>query len=55
MSGGIMILWCRRLIRVDAFHKCEQQVALVILEQTRGPWLLLGVYASIVYKDWRIF
>ena len=30
-----------------------QQVALVILEQNGGPWLLSSVYTSTDYKEWR--
>lgn len=39
---------------MDVFCCCVRQVVLVILEQTRGPWILSGVYASMEYKE-RIF
>lgn len=39
---------------VDAFHRCEQQVALVVLLQTWGSWSLSGIYANKEYKEWRV-
>ena len=49
-----MILWHHGKVKMDAFHRCEQQVALVIFEQTDGPWLLSDIYASIEYREWRV-
>ena len=54
LTRGIMVLWHHGMVRVDAFDGCEQQVALVISEQTSGLWLLLGVYASTEYRERRV-
>lgn len=40
-------MWRHGSMRVNAFHRCKQQVVLVISEQTGGPRLLSDVYASI--------
>ena len=50
LSGGIVVLWKADTIKVDAFHHCGQQVALVISDGSSGPWLLSGVYASTDYR-----
>lgn len=50
LSGGIVVLWRADNIRVDAFHYCGQQVALVISDGISGPWLLSGVYASTDFR-----
>lgn len=47
LSGEIIVMWWHGSIRVDMVHNCEQHVALIILEQTEGPWFLSGIYASI--------
>ena len=54
LSAGILVIWHHGSIRVDAFHRCEQQVALVILDHTGGSWLLSRVYASTEYGEWRV-
>ena len=51
LSEGIIVLWHRGMVKVDAFYGCEQHVAFIIFEQTSGPWLLSGVYASTEYKE----
>lgn len=54
LSGGILALWRHNSIRVDAFHQCNQQVALVISEENSIPWLLSRIYASTDYCERRI-
>lgn len=49
-----MIWWCGS-VEVDAFHKCEQHVALVISKHIGGPWLLSNVYVSIEYRKRKVF
>lgn len=51
LSGGIVALWRNPSIRIEASHRCHQQVALVVKEGTAPPWLLLGVYASTDYRE----
>ncbi|XP_073107358.1 uncharacterized protein [Elaeis guineensis] len=53
LSGGILMMWRQGSIRMDAFHRYEQQVALVIFESTEGLWLLSEMYVSTEYKEWR--
>ena len=47
-------MWHHDSMKMDAFHRCEQYVTLVILEHTRGPWLLSGVYVSTEYREQRV-
>lgn len=42
------------MLRVDAFYRYEQQVALVISKQIEGPWLLFGMYASTEHREQRV-
>lgn len=46
-----LVLWRQAAIRVDAFHKCEQHVVLMISELTGRPCLLSRVYASREYRE----
>ena len=44
-------MWHRGLVRVDAFRRYEQQVVLVITDQSGGPCLLSDVDMSTEHRD----
>lgn len=54
LSGGIIVLWEQKVDRVNVFHRCFQQVAIVITEFNGHTWLLFGMYIGTDYREWRI-
>lgn len=48
-----MIVWRPGVAKIDAFHRCSQQIYIVIFEINSNPWLSSRVYASIDYKELR--
>ncbi|XP_038984376.1 uncharacterized protein LOC103706536 [Phoenix dactylifera] len=54
LSGGIIVLWRLGGVGIDVFHKCNQQVILVISEGVGPPWVLLATYASTNYRERRV-
>ncbi|XP_038979184.1 uncharacterized protein LOC120109519 [Phoenix dactylifera] len=54
LSGGIIVLWRLGGVGIDVFHKCNQQVILVISEGAGPPWVILATYASTNHRERRV-
>lgn len=54
LSGGIVVAWDRGAAIIDIFHRCSQQVALVVTEPRGSTWLLSGIYTSTNYRKRRV-
>jgi len=46
-----VVAWDRDVARIDVFHKCSQQVILVVTKTACPTWVLFGIYASTCYKE----
>lgn len=54
LSGGIVAFWRNSSVSMNAFHQCNQQIALLISEGSSDPWLISGVYASTDFRERRV-